>query len=52
LNCVGHPVTFVGEMRDPGLPPPTLGQHTDDVLTELGLSAGSIAELRREEIVS
>jgi formyl-CoA transferase len=52
LNCVGHPVTFVGEERDPGLPPPTLGQHTDDVLTELGLSAGSIAELRREEIVS
>lgn len=52
LNCVGHPVTFVGQERDPGLPPPTLGQHTDDILTELGLSAGSIAELRREEIVS
>jgi formyl-CoA transferase len=52
LHCIGNPVTFVGEERAPGLPPPTLGQHTDDVLTELGLSAGSIAELRREEIVS
>jgi len=52
LNCVGHPVTFVGEERSPGLPPPMLGQHTDDVLEELGLSAASIAELRREEIVS
>ncbi|WP_247973186.1 CaiB/BaiF CoA transferase family protein [Bradyrhizobium sp. 195] len=52
LNCVGHPVTFVGEERSPGLPPPTLGQHTDDVLKELGLSATKIAELRREEIVS
>ncbi|WP_407146736.1 CaiB/BaiF CoA transferase family protein [Bradyrhizobium sp. ORS 86] len=52
LNCVGHPVTFVGEERSPGLPPPALGQHTDDVLKELGLSAASIAELRREEIVS
>jgi formyl-CoA transferase len=52
LNCVGHPVTFVGTNRDAGLPPPTLGQHTDDVLKELGLSADSIAELRRDEIVS
>jgi formyl-CoA transferase len=52
LNCVGHPVTFVGEERSAGLPPPMLGQHTDDVLMELGLSAASIVELRREEVVS
>ena len=52
LNCVGHPVMFVGAERSPGLPPPMLGQHTDDVLKELGLSVASIAELRREEIVS
>jgi formyl-CoA transferase len=52
LNCVGHPVTFVGEERAPGLPPPTLGQHTDDVLREMGLSDASIAELRRDEIIS
>lgn len=51
LNCVGHPVTFVGEERAPGLPPPTLGQHTDDVLREMGLSDASIAELRRDEII-
>jgi crotonobetainyl-CoA:carnitine CoA-transferase CaiB-like acyl-CoA transferase len=52
LNCVGHPVTFVGEERAPGLPPPELGQHTDVVLREMGLSDASIAELRRDEIVS
>jgi formyl-CoA transferase len=51
LNCVGHPVTFLGEERDPGLPPPALGQHTDDVLKDMGLSAASIADLRREKIV-
>jgi formyl-CoA transferase len=51
LNCVGHPVTFLPEERDPGLPPPLLGQHTDDVLKDMGLSAASIAELRREKIV-
>jgi formyl-CoA transferase len=52
LNCVGYPVTFVGEDRSPGLPPPMFGQHTDEVLKELGLSAVSIAELRRDEIIS
>ena len=50
--AVPEAVTFVGEERGPGLPPPTLGQHTDDVLKEMGLSVASIAELRREEIVS
>ena len=52
LNCVGHPVTFVGDERSPGLPPPMLGQHTDEVLKELGLSAASIAELRRDDVIS
>jgi formyl-CoA transferase len=52
LNCIGHPVTFVGEERNAGLPPPILGQHTDEVLREMGLSPERIAELRREEVVS
>lgn len=52
LNCVGHPVTFVGEERKPGLPPPMLGQHTDEILREMGLSTESIDELHSEEVVS
>ena len=52
LNCVGHPVTFVGEERSAGLPPPTLGQHTDEILREMGLQAASIAELRGHKIIS
>lgn len=51
LNCVGHPVTFVGEERNPGLPPPMLGQHTDEVLQEMGFLPSTIAELRRDKIV-
>ena len=52
LNCVGYPVTFLGEDRTTGLSPPTLGQHTDEVLKEMGLSPASIAELRREDIIA
>jgi crotonobetainyl-CoA:carnitine CoA-transferase CaiB-like acyl-CoA transferase len=52
LNCVGHPVTFVGKERNAGLPPPLLGQHTDEILREMGLPATSIAELRGHKIIS
>lgn len=31
--------------------PPTLGQHTDEVLNELGLSAEDVAELRAEQAI-
>jgi formyl-CoA transferase len=51
LNCVGHPVTFVGEERSAGLPPPMPGQHTDEILREAGLSPTAIDELRREEVI-
>ncbi|MCP3408691.1 CoA transferase [Bradyrhizobium sp. CCGB01] len=37
-----------GAVRWPG---PTLGQHTDEVLTGLGLQAGDIAQLRRSGAV-
>jgi len=37
--------------RQAGLPPPMLGQHTDDVLSEIGLSSEAIGELRRARVV-
>ncbi|MFB9269743.1 CaiB/BaiF CoA transferase family protein [Bradyrhizobium erythrophlei] len=52
LNAVGYPVTFVDQERSPGLPPPMLGQHTDEVLREIGLSAATIEGLRRDDVVN
>jgi crotonobetainyl-CoA:carnitine CoA-transferase CaiB-like acyl-CoA transferase len=52
LKGVGHPVLINGEKRRAGLPPPKLGQHTDEVLSEIGLSSESIDELRRTHVVS
>jgi crotonobetainyl-CoA:carnitine CoA-transferase CaiB-like acyl-CoA transferase len=51
LKAVGHPVLVNGEPRRAGLPPPVAGQHTDDVLGELGWSRERIDDLRRERVV-
>jgi crotonobetainyl-CoA:carnitine CoA-transferase CaiB-like acyl-CoA transferase len=50
--CGVNPPVFLGGAR-PGTiaPPPTLGEHTDAVLQELGLSAQEIAELRAQKVV-
>lgn len=60
-----HPLSGTGEVRLIGNPikfsetpvsyrrsPPTMGQHTDEVLSELlGLSSGELAELRAQGII-
>ncbi len=51
LRLMGQPLVFVDTpTRDPG-PPPTLGQHTDEVLKEAGFDADAIADLRLRKIV-
>jgi crotonobetainyl-CoA:carnitine CoA-transferase CaiB-like acyl-CoA transferase len=51
LKGVGHPVLIDGAERQAGLPPPMHGQHTDEVLIEMGLSSEKIGELRQARIV-
>jgi len=52
LPALGNPVKMGGDRKDAVLPPPLLGQHTEEILRGwLGLSDGDIAELRREKVI-
>jgi formyl-CoA transferase/CoA:oxalate CoA-transferase len=48
---VGSPIRLDGAGRGSLRPPPLLGQHTDEVLGEIGLSSDEIAALRREGVL-
>jgi len=49
---LGIPFKFSDTECSVRLPPPTLGQHTDEVLEqELGLDAQSIAKLRQDKVI-
>jgi len=51
LRLMGQPLLFSdAPTRDPG-PPPTLGQHTEQVLRELGYEAEAIADLRQRGVL-
>jgi formyl-CoA transferase len=48
---VGSPIRIGGEQADSDLPPPRLGQHTAEVLHELGISSADLARLRADATV-
>lgn len=54
---IGKVATVANPMRLSGTPvtyrsaPPALGQHTDEVLTELGLDDAQIAQLKTQQVV-
>jgi len=51
LTLMGLPISLSDTPGRDGGPPPTLGQHTAEVLKELGYSAGAIEELKARGIV-
>lgn len=51
LKLMGQSIKFSpDEVSDPG-PPPTLGQHTRDVLSELGYDGAAIADLETRGVI-
>ena len=52
VPTVGSPLRFDGVRADAELPPPALGEHSQEVLAEMGLGASEIAELKRAGIVA
>jgi formyl-CoA transferase len=48
---VGSPIRLDGARADSDLPPPALGEHTTDVLTEVGLDSAKLAALRAAGVV-
>jgi succinate---hydroxymethylglutarate CoA-transferase len=51
LKMLGIPFKFSDTPAAVRRPPPLLGEHTDEVLGELGLDAAAIAKLRAEKVV-
>ncbi len=52
VPLVANPIRLSATPPGYDLPPPLLGQHTDEILRgRLGMSAGAIAELRRRGVV-
>ena len=51
LRMLGTPFKFSATPTAVRHAPPTLGQHTDEILSELGVSAAAIAGLRADKVV-
>lgn len=51
VPLVASPVRLEGQAACGELPPPLLGEHTDEVLTQLGLTGSQTERLRREGVI-
>ena len=51
VEYVGQPVVLIRTPSHVAAHPPALGQHTDEVLAELGYGAGDIEALRAKKVV-
>jgi crotonobetainyl-CoA:carnitine CoA-transferase CaiB-like acyl-CoA transferase len=52
VPLVGSPVRIDGARADSDLPPPKLGEHTNDVLASLGVAPDEAARLRSKGVVA
>ncbi len=52
LRMTGSPIKLAEHTTTVRRPPPLHGQHTDEVLRELGYTADDIASLRDEGVIA
>lgn len=52
VRAAHRPVRFDGDHRSDFLPPPTLGQHTREVLREAGLSSELIERMEKQGVIA
>jgi formyl-CoA transferase len=52
VPLIGSPVRLDGDRADSDLPPPALGEHTGEVLSELGLTDDDLARLRGTKVIA
>ena len=51
IPLVGSPVRIEGERADSDLPPPALGEHTDEVLAALGIAPPELERLKQAGVI-
>ena len=52
VDMIGNPIKMSGTPVSYRRPPPTLGEHTDEVLSDVfGLSHDEVSRLRADEII-
>lgn len=51
IKIVGFPYKFSKTQPSVRLPPPEYGQHTEEVLSELGYTENEIVELKEQEVI-
>lgn len=50
-ETTGHPINYGSDLRPPNAPAPALGEHTSQLLEELGYEEEELAELHRRDII-
>ena len=50
VPVVGSPIRLDGQRADSDLPPPRLGEHTDEILASLGIQAADAVRLKAEGV--